>query len=157
MGRSYKDLVAFQRALDLLVCVYDVTATFPKQEMYGLVAQLRRAAVSVVSQIAEGSGRLTYGEWRQFLSQARGSLFEVEAQCLAARRLGFLHESAHPHIQRNIALTASTLNGLIRWVQARGKHPTTGQPDNRITAHRNNATTAVKSAGKVASKATIPP
>ena len=157
MGRSYKDLVAFQRALDLLVCVYDVTATFPKQEMYGLVAQLRRAAVSVVSQIAEGSGRLTYGEWRQFLSQARGSLFEVEAQCLAARRLGLLHESAHPHIQRNIARTASALNGLIRWVQARSKHPTTGQPDNRTTAQRSIATTEAKSSGTSASNATVPP
>ncbi|HYR30134.1 MAG TPA: four helix bundle protein [Thermoanaerobaculia bacterium] len=131
MGRSYKDLVAFQRGMKLLVCVYEVTATFPRQEMYGLVAQLRRAAVSVVSQIAEGSGRLTYGEWRQFLSQARGSLFEVEAQCIAATALEFLSEADHALVQRHITRTASALAGLIRWVKAR--QSTTRQPDNQIT------------------------
>ena len=128
MSKSFKDLVAFQRALDLLVLVYQVTATFPRQEMYGLVSQLQRAASGVVGQIAEGSGRLTYGEWRQFLSQARGSLFEVEAQCMAANRLGFLDTAAHEHVQRQIAQTARTLTGLIRWVRSRErKHrqPTT--------------------------------
>ncbi len=130
MSRSYKSLVAFQRALDLLVCVYKVTATFPKDERYGLVSQLRRAAAGVPSQIAEGSGRLTYGEWRQFLSQARGSLFEVEAECIAANRLEFLNDTAHEEVQRHITKTASALAGLIRWVRARER---TRQPDNRTT------------------------
>ena len=123
MARSYKDLAAFQRALRLLLCVYEVTGTFPKQETYGLVSQLRRAAVSVVSQIAEGSGRLTNGEWRQFLSQARGSLFEVEAQIMAASSLHFLSDNDHNRIQRHITQTASALNGLIRWVQSRSAQP----------------------------------
>lgn len=136
MSRSYKGLAAFQRALDLLVCVYQVTATFPKDERYGLVSQLRRAAAGVPSQIAEGSGRLTYGEWRQFLSQARGSLFEVEAECIAAGRLGFLNAAAHDDVQRHITKTASALAGLIRWVRARER---TRQPDNPITRQQVTA------------------
>lgn len=138
MSRSYKDLVAFQRALDLMVCVYKVTATFPKQEMYGLVSQLRRAAGGVVSQIAEGSGRLTHGEFRQFLSQARGSLFEVEAQCIAASRLEFLSAPDHASVQRHISKTASAVAGLIRWL--RSQERSTRQPD-RLTT-RQPATAA---------------
>ena len=72
--RQFHDLVAFKRALEVVVAVYDATATFPRREMYGLVSQIRKAAIGVISNIAEGQGRLTDGEWRQFLSQARGSL-----------------------------------------------------------------------------------
>ncbi|HJQ36670.1 MAG TPA: four helix bundle protein [Thermoanaerobaculia bacterium] len=64
--RKFHDLVAFKRALEVVVAVYDATATFPRQEIYGLVSQVRKAAVGVISNIAEGQGRLTYGEWRQF-------------------------------------------------------------------------------------------
>ena len=78
--KSLHDLVAFQRALDLTEVVYRESSVFPSEELYGLTSQIRRAAVGVVSQIAEGHGRVTYGEWRQLLSQARGSLFEVEAR-----------------------------------------------------------------------------
>lgn len=131
MNRSFRDLAAFQHALDLVVVVYDVTAAFPKQEMYGLTAQLRRAAIGVMSDIAEGSGRLTFGEWRQFLSQARGSLFEVEAQCMAASRLAFLDEAGQARIQREVSRTASALAGLIRWV--RTKERSTRKPDNLTT------------------------
>jgi four helix bundle protein len=138
MSRSFKDLIAFQRAMDLLVLVYEVTGTFPRREAYGFVSQLQRAAGGVISQIAEGSGRLTYGEWRQFLSQARGSLFEVEAQCMAANRLGFLETHEHARVQRQITQTARTLAGLIRWVRSKErKHrqPTTEnrQPINAAT------------------------
>jgi len=80
---KYEGLVAFQRAMDLMVAVYQETDSFPRSERYGITSQIRRASLSVVSQIAEGQGRLTPGEWRQLLSQARGSLFEVEAQAIA--------------------------------------------------------------------------
>ena len=90
--KSLHDLVAFQRALDLTEVVYRESSVFPSEELYGLTSQIRRAAVGVVSQIAEGHGRVTYGEWRQLLSQARGSLFEVEAQAITAKRLRFLAE-----------------------------------------------------------------
>lgn len=78
--RSYKELVVWQRALDLVREVYAVSKAFPRDEVYGLTAQLRRSAVSVPSNIAEGQGRATRGEFIQFLCHARGSLFELETQ-----------------------------------------------------------------------------
>jgi four helix bundle protein len=126
MGKSFHDLVAFQRAMDVVVVVYEVTSRFPSAERFGLVSQLRRAAVGVVSQIAEGQGRLTYGEWRQFLSQARGSLYEVEAQLLAAERLHFIRLDELEASIRVIKPAGKALAGLIRWVMAQ-------QPSNRAT------------------------
>jgi four helix bundle protein len=139
MPKSLHDLVAFQRALETVVAVYDVTSRFPRDERFGLTSQLRRASVSVCSQIAEGQGRLSYGEWRQFLSQARGSLFEIDAQCIVANRLGFLSDSDRGDVVRNLRLTASALSGLIRWVkegERKVKRPVrsaTKQPSNSAT------------------------
>ena len=74
---SYEDLIAWQKAVDLVAEVYRATRSFPKDELYGLTAQLRRAAVSIPSNIAEGQGRLSTGEFKQFLGHARGSLYEL--------------------------------------------------------------------------------
>ncbi|MEA2337421.1 MAG: hypothetical protein QOE82_1428, partial [Thermoanaerobaculia bacterium] len=131
-------LVAYQRALDAVVVIYEVTSTFPREERYGLTSQLRRASISVCSQIAEGQGRLSYGEWRQFLSQARGSLFEIDAQCDAANRLGFLSEADMARVTRELRRTASALAGLIRWVRTqesrtKRSHSATQQPSNSAT------------------------
>ena len=117
MARAFRDLVAFKRGLEVVVAVYDVTNTFPKQELYGLVSQMRRAAIGVISHIAEGEGRISLGEWRSFLSQARGSLFEVEAQIIAAHELGFITEAESHHISTLIHGTGRALTGLIKWVQ----------------------------------------
>jgi|ERR1041385_5594751 four helix bundle protein len=130
---KFHDLVVFQRALDLSVQIYEITSSFPKQELYGLTAQLRRAAYGVVSNIAEGEGRLTFGERRQFLSQARGSLFEVEAQALIAERLKFLSAADHARIDVAIQKTGRALIGYIRWVKkqedsAKPRHRATSQP-----------------------------
>jgi four helix bundle protein len=139
MPKSLHDLVAFQRALDTVVVVYDVTSRFPRDERYGLTSQLRRASISVCSQIAEGQGRLSFGEWRQFLSQARGSLFEIDAQCIAANRLGFLPEADMREVVHKLRLTGSALAGLIRWVKSeerkakRQGHSATKQPSNSAT------------------------
>lgn len=92
---TFEDLDVFKRALDLMVRVYRVTKAFPSDERFGLTQQLRRAAVSVVSNLAEGQGRLTSGEWRQFLSQSRGSLFEMQAQVIAAHRLEYLDNAQY--------------------------------------------------------------
>ena len=78
MGYKYQDLIAWQKAKSFASEVYRVTEPFPKSETYGLTSQVRRAAVSVASNIAEGQGRLTRGEFGHFLGQARGSLLEVE-------------------------------------------------------------------------------
>jgi four helix bundle protein len=87
MPQNPYDLVVWQRAIDLTVCVYRLTQNFPRNEMYGLVSQLRRASVSVASNIAEGRGRLNVQEFRQFLGIALGSTFEVKTQLIVAKRL----------------------------------------------------------------------
>lgn len=103
--------------MDLMVDVYTATETFPRHELYGLTSQLRRAACSVVSNIAEGQGRLTFGEWRQMLSQARGSLYELQAQVIAAHRLGFLSAAAAEHLKKQSRIAGMQLAGLIQWVR----------------------------------------
>ncbi len=100
-----------------MVEVYEVTRSFPRPELYGLVSQLRRAAIGVMSQIAEGEGRLTPGEWRQFLSQSRGSLFEVEAECVAAEKLGFITNEQMKSLTLKVNRTGKALVGLIKWVR----------------------------------------
>jgi four helix bundle protein len=86
---DYQGLLAWQSAMDLCDQIYRITDTFPRREIFGLTSQLRRSAVSVPSNIAEGEGRLSRGERRQFLGNARGSLYEVETQLLVARRAGY--------------------------------------------------------------------
>jgi four helix bundle protein len=119
MAKTFEDLRAFQRALDLMVNVYEATESFPAKELYGLTSQMRRAACSVVSCIAEGQGRLTYGEWRQLLSHARGSLYEVQAQAIAANRLRYLPIAATEHLKKQARMAGRELAGLIAWVKRR--------------------------------------
>jgi four helix bundle protein len=100
--------------MDFTAEVYRVTRRFPKEELYGITSQVRRAAVSVPSNIAEGQGRGTTGEFRQFLGQARGSLLETETQILLAERLEYLdHETADNLLQR-ASEVGRILNGLIK-------------------------------------------
>ena len=89
MGESFKDLVVWQRAVQLTVAIYKLTSSFPVDERFGLINQLRRASVSVASNIAEGYGRSTKGEYFQFLGHARGSKCEVETQLVISGALGF--------------------------------------------------------------------
>ena len=119
MGKTFEDLRAFQRALDLMVDVYTATEQFPKSELYGLTSQLRRSAGSVVANIAKGQGRLTYGEWRQHLSDARGSLYELQAHVIAANRLKFLDIGATEYLKKRATRAGVELQGLIRWVRRR--------------------------------------
>lgn len=88
--KSYRDLIVWQKAMDLVELVYQATKKFPKEELYGLTNQIRRAAVSVPSNIAEGHARNSTAEYRNFLSMARGSLAEVETQLLIAVRLKYI-------------------------------------------------------------------
>jgi four helix bundle protein len=114
MVRNYKELVVWQRAMELVTEVYRATATFPEHEKFGLVSQLRRAAVSVPSNIAEGQGRYTVGEFRQFLAHARGSLFEVETQTLIAKNLALLGAADTTRFSERIEQVGRLLNGLLR-------------------------------------------
>jgi len=89
MADSYRDLLVWQRAIQMSVGIYRLTAGFPKEELYGLTSQIRRAGVSVASNIAEGYGRMSTREYKQFLGMARGSLLEVQTQLVITRELGF--------------------------------------------------------------------
>ena len=89
MVESYRDLVAWQKAIDLVQGIYGVSSGFPHSERFGLVSQLRRAAVSIPSALAEGRARASTREFSHYISIARGSLAEVETQLLIAQRLGF--------------------------------------------------------------------
>jgi four helix bundle protein len=89
MANSFRDLQVWRRAIEMSLAVYRLTKGFPKEEIYGLTSQIRRAAVSVPSNIAEGQGRISRGEFRQFLAIARGSNFEVQTQLEIARGLTY--------------------------------------------------------------------
>jgi four helix bundle protein len=127
MGESYRDLRVWQRAMELVFGVYDVTRSFPKDELYGLVSQMRRAAVSVPSNIAEGKGRLTDRDRAHFYSQARGSLLELETQILIAQRLEYVLEERAKSLIETSAELGRMLNALIERIR-----PT--EPTKRFTA-----------------------
>ncbi len=88
MAEGYRDLIVWQRSVQMTVAIYRLTESFPKQELYGLTSQLRRAGVSVASNIAEGWGRRSEGEYKHFLGMARGSNMEVQTQLVIATELG---------------------------------------------------------------------
>lgn len=119
MSHSYKQLLVWQKSKALAVEVYRSTESFLKREWYGLTAQLRRAAVSVTSNIAEGQGRLTKGEFRNFLGQARGSLLEVETQLAIAKDLGYLSEADQISLERQCDEVRRMLNGLLESLRIR--------------------------------------
>jgi four helix bundle protein len=112
--QNYQDLIVWQKAIELVAAVYSASKAFPREEIYGLTSQLRRAAVSVPSNIAEGQGRSTRGEFRQFLCQARGSLYEVQTQVHIAVRLGYLTQEDAKVLKDDIVAVAQLLNGLLR-------------------------------------------
>jgi four helix bundle protein len=88
MTQSFRELQVWQRSMQLTVAVYRMTQDFPREEVYGLTSQMRRSAISVPSNIAEGQGRLNAAEFRQFLGIARGSICELQTQLELARQLG---------------------------------------------------------------------
>jgi len=120
MSGTYKDLEAWQCAMALVLDVYRSTAKFPREEMFGLTSRLRRAAVSVASNIAEGKGRFSDREFSQFLAIARGSVFEIETQIAIAFDLGFLAEAQTQGLAKRCAEVGKLLNGLIRSVRKPG-------------------------------------
>ena len=113
--RGYRDLETWQNAMELVKGVYVATRHFPKDELYGLTSQLRRAAVSIPSNIAEGCGRNSRNELRHFLGQARGSLAEVETQLELARSLGYLDSVTATALLSKAAQLGRMLTGLRDW------------------------------------------
>ncbi len=110
--KNYSELIAWQRAMDLVTEVYKATKNAPKEELYGLTSQLRRAAVSIPSNIAEGQGRKSTGEFLHHLSIAHGSLREVETQVLIGERLGYFQQRESQQIMKLTAEVGRLINGL---------------------------------------------
>ena len=115
--KTHKDLDAWRKSLDLVETVYKVTKAFPQEELYGLTNQLRRAAVSIPSNIAEGAARGSKKEFIQFLHIALGSLSEVETQLVIAKRLNYLEDIGS--IEDRIETIRKLILGLIRYLRAR--------------------------------------
>ena len=110
--RQFRDLLVWQRSMRLAEEIYSATRGFPKEEMFGLASQLRRAAVSVPSNIAEGQGRNTEKSFALFLNQARGSLYEVETQLELARNLGMIPQETTATLLEMAAEIGRMLHGL---------------------------------------------
>jgi four helix bundle protein len=110
---SYRDLRVWQQSMDLAEEIYRLTERFPKHELYGLTSQLRRASVSVASNIAEGKGRQTDKDFVNFLYHARGSLLEVETQIQLARRLKYITVKDEGNILERTKGVGQQLAGLI--------------------------------------------
>jgi four helix bundle protein len=117
--RSYKDLLVWQKGIELAKIIYPLTDKFPPEEKFGLIAQIRRAAVSIPSNIAEGQARRMTGEFIQAISHAEGSVAEVDTQLIIARELGFCGESDTLPTLELIAELRKMLNGLRRKLVAR--------------------------------------
>ena len=116
MAKSFRDLKVWNLAIDMTTLVYALTADFPKSEIYGLSSQMRRAAVSIASNIAEGSARGTKKDFKQFVSIARGSNCELQTQLLIATRLGFAKEQALKEIEVISNEIGQMLSGLSKYL-----------------------------------------
>jgi four helix bundle protein len=117
--QSYKDLVVWQKAIALSVLCYELTGPFPKDETYGMVAQIRRASVSIPANIAEGHGREHTRSFIQFLRVAQGSLKELETHLLLAEKVGLVHSDALVQIYSNTDEIGRMLRSLIRSLQVK--------------------------------------
>jgi four helix bundle protein len=112
-ARNFKDLIAWQKSMDLAVRVYGLTRKFPREEIYGLTSQVRRAVVSLSSNIAEGQGRGIGAEFAHHLRISYGSLQETESQLLLSERLTFAEHGEVDDICNDAAEVARLLNGLM--------------------------------------------
>jgi len=119
MGRSYRELIAWQKAMKFVTEIYRVTQEFPRSELYGLTSQLRRAAVSVPSNIAEGQARFSQKEFHHFLSHARGSLVEIETQVSIAKELSYLTSAKADTLLAQADEIGRILNGLLAAIKGR--------------------------------------
>jgi len=110
---GYKDLIAWQKGMELVAAIYDATDGFPPQEQFGLVSQLRRAAISVPSNIAEGKAHYSNRDFVRFLRHARGSLAEIETQVLIAQQRRYLPATTTAELAQQLDELGRILSGLI--------------------------------------------
>ena len=115
--KSHRDLIVWQKAMDLVEVLYGATASFPKEETYALTSQIRRAVVSVPANIAEGQGRRLPKEYLYFLANARGSLLELDTHLEIAVRLSYLANDTYLTLKTQLDEVTKILNGLMRSVE----------------------------------------
>ncbi len=117
--RTFHDLNAWKEGHKLVLMVYSTTGTFPKEELFGLVSQMRRCAISITSNIAEGFSRQSYKEKTQFYSISLGSITELQNQLLVARDVGFISEENYDKLAEQAIIVHKITNGLIRSSKSR--------------------------------------
>lgn len=115
---SFRDLVVWQKTFSLGLAIYELSKQFPDHERFGLTSQLRRGAVAVASNIAEGYGRESTQDYLRFLRIARGALFEIDTQLLFAVRLGYMEERQYSEVFERIRECGRILAGLIRSLES---------------------------------------
>ena len=116
--KTHKDLIVWQKAIDLTLDIYKTTEGFPKEERYGLTSQLRRAAVSIPSNVAEGRYRGSRKDFAHFVRIALGSSAEIETQILIAQKFGWLNEKDFLRISDLLSQVGKMLNGLVQKLAA---------------------------------------
>jgi len=121
--RSFRDLNIWRDAISLVKIIYEITKTFPNSELYGLTSQIRRAAVSVPSNIAEGHIRAHTAKFRQFLFISLGSLAELETQVIIADELGFMDNNAREDVVQKIEILSKQIRSLISKLNPNPKSP----------------------------------
>jgi four helix bundle protein len=114
MGKSYKDLIVWRKSLALVKIVYQTTKEFPKDEVFGLISQMRRSAVSIASNIAEGACRGTKKDYVQFLRVALGSAAELETQLIVSFELGYVEKYAYVSLVECITEVSKMINAMIK-------------------------------------------
>ena len=119
LNEDMSRLIVWQKAHDLVLKIYEATQGFPKEELFGLTSQIRRAAVSVPSNIVEGKARGSAREFRRFLLMARGSLEETKYQVFLARDLNYIDERSYKKVRKNMDEVGRLLAGLIKSVGSR--------------------------------------
>ena len=117
--KDYRELIVWQKAMNFVEFVYRATANFPKEELYGLISQMRRAAVSIPSNIAEGQARNTTRDFLHFLAIAYGSRKEVETQVLIAERLGYINNQQSNNLVQFTTEIARLISGLTNSLKKR--------------------------------------
>ncbi len=117
MLKSHKDLDAWKRAIDLSAEVYRLSSSFPKEEIYGIPSQMRRASVSIASNIAEGAARRTDKDFVHFLHMALGSASELDTQIEIVNKVGYADTIAMKELQNTVGVVSKMLYGLIRSVE----------------------------------------
>jgi four helix bundle protein len=133
---NFQDLRVWQQSMTLAELTYSITKTFPENERFGMVSQMRRAAVSVASNIAEGKGHRSDKEFLHFLFHARGSLYELQTQVLLASKIKYLTDTHLKEMMENITTVASSLTGLINSLSGDSGHRPSALGDCKAIDHR---------------------